>query len=243
MPAMPGSYFMKGELDRCYDGLEDKARDCAGRFNAAIDHIYDWRLLLGPAMPYIRRAMENLRHHLEKVFQLIRTAVEHHVPVVSLIVQSFKWLEDVQGPVNRLIHPKNHLSQQWKGDAGAAYQEKVTAQNEAITAVGTKADQVSKWLMDIAKYNVDYMVRLSKLATDFIGALVGAAIEAATVVEIPFAVDQLATAIGTLVGDALHNLADIANRFMEALSKVRDIISLMSDPKLAQGQWPQAVTG
>ncbi|MEV6237442.1 hypothetical protein [Lentzea sp. NPDC051838] len=242
MPAMPGADFVKARLDRCYDDLENKAVQCADRYNATVDHIFEWRFVLGPALPYVNRAMNNLRANMEKVFQLIRTAVEHHIPVVSLIVQSFKWLEDVQAPVNRLTHQKNHLAQYWKGDAGAAYQDKIPPQNDAIAAIGLKADQVSKWLMDIAKYNVDYMVRLSKLATDFIGAMVGAALEAATVVEIPFAVDALATAIGTLVGDALHNLVDIANRFVEALSKVRDIMSLMSDPKLAQG-WPQAVTG
>lgn len=76
---------------------------------------------------------------------------------------------------------------------------------------------VSKWLMDIARYNVEYMVNLAQMATDFLGALVGAAVEAATVVEIPFTVD--------------------------ALVKVRDLMSQMSDPNFKNGIWPQAVTG
>ena len=50
-----------------------------------------------------------------------------------------------------------------------------------------------------------------------LGALVGAAVEAATVVEIPFTVD--------------------------ALGKVRDLMSQMSDPNFKNGIWPQAVTG
>jgi hypothetical protein len=77
--------------------------------------------------------------------------------------------------------------------------------------------------MDIAKYNIEYMTEPAKMTTGFIGALVTAAIEGATVVGIPFAV--------------------IAKRFAEALSKVRDIMSMMTDLKLPDRQWPQAVNG
>jgi hypothetical protein len=129
------------------------------------------------------------------------------------------------------------------GEAATAYSQRLTAQNDAISAVSTKADSVSKWLMDIAKYNVDYMTELSKMATGFLGALVTAAIEGATVVGIPFAVKDLAGAIGTLVTQQLDNLVGIAKRFVEALSKVRDILSLMTDPKLPNQGWPQAVKG
>lgn len=87
------------------------------------------------------------------------------------------------------------------------------------------------------------MTELSKMATGFLGALVTAAIEGATVVGIPFAVKDLAGAIGTLVTQQLDNLVGIAKRFAEALSKVRDIMSLMTDMKLPDQGWPQAVKG
>ncbi|MET9629036.1 hypothetical protein ABZX92_16395 [Lentzea sp. NPDC006480] len=231
------------DLRTCFDGLEDKARGCADSFNKAVHHINDWRYLLGPAMIVIRPALEKLREYMDKVFKLIRTAVEHQIPVLALIKQSFNWLSEVQQPVNNLVHAKTHLAYEWEGAASTAYQDKVSVQNDAITAVGTKADMVSKWLMDIARYNVEYMVNLAQLATDFLGAFVGAAVEAATVVEIPFAVDALAGAIGDLVGKYLGTLVAIANRFMEALGKVRDLLSQMSDPKFNKGTWPQAVTG
>ncbi|WP_086663851.1 hypothetical protein [Lentzea kentuckyensis] len=231
------------DLNKCFDGLEDKARGCADSFNKAVHHINDWRYLLGPAMLVIRPALDKIREYMDKVFKLIRTAVDHQLPVISLIRQSFAWLREVQQPVNNLVHAKTHLAYEWEGEASQAYQDKVGVQNDAIVTVGTKADMVSKWLMDIAKYNVEYMVNLAQLATDFLGALVGAAVEAATVVEIPFAVDALAGAIGDLVGKYLGMLVAIANRFMEALSKVRDLMSQMSDPKFKNGTWPQAVTG
>lgn len=60
---------------------------------------------------------------------------------------------------------------------------------------------------------------------------------------IPFAVKDLANAIGALVTQQLDNLVGIAKRFAEALSKVRDIMSLMTDMKLPDQGWPQAVKG
>ncbi|MCP2198538.1 hypothetical protein LX90_002212 [Lentzea flava] len=240
---MPGSEEMKGLFDRGFEGLEDKARECGDKFNAAVHHINDWRFVLGPAMLAIRPALDIVRDGLEKLFKLIRTAVEHHFPVVSLIVQSFRWIEDVQRPVVGLTHDASDLVDNWTGEASAKYQRKITSQNEAIAVFATKADSVSKWLMDIAKYNIEYMTELAKMATGFLGALVTAAIEGATVIGIPFAVKDLAGAIGTLVTQALDNLVGIAKRFAEALSKVRDLMSLTAEPKFPNGNWPQAVSG
>ncbi|GGU26567.1 hypothetical protein GCM10010178_18680 [Lentzea flava] len=243
MAPMPGSEEMKGLFDRGFEGLEDKARECGDKFNAAVHHINDWRFVLGPAMLAIRPALDIVRDGLEKLFKLIRTAVEHHFPVVSLIVQSFRWIEDVQRPVVGLTHDASDLVDNWTGEASAKYQRKITSQNEAIAVFATKADSVSKWLMDIAKYNIEYMTELAKMATGFLGALVTAAIEGATVIGIPFAVKDLAGAIGTLVTQALDNLVGIAKRFAEALSKVRDLMSLTAEPKFPNGNWPQAVSG
>lgn len=242
---MSSSGEMVNLFERGFQGLEDKARECADRFNAAVHHINDWRFVLGPTMLAIRPALDTVRDGLEKLFKLISTAVEHHTPVVSLIWQSFDWVEKVQAPVNGLTHQKTatFLANYWEGPAAGAYAERVTAQNEAIAAVATKADGVSKWLMDIAKYNIEYMTELAKMATGFVGALVTAAIEGATVVGIPFAVKDLAGAVGTLVTQALDNLVGIAKRFAEALSKVRDLMSMMTDGKLPGQGWPQAVKG
>ncbi|MBP2471622.1 hypothetical protein JOF53_000494 [Crossiella equi] len=230
-------------LNRSFSSLEDSGQECIDKFNSAIHHINDWRFLLGPAMLLIRPALDEIRTNLQKMLNLIRTAVEHHLPVVSLIVQSFKWLDKIQEPVTGLTHPKNHLSSYWKGEASSAYQSKVTAQDAAVKTVAVKANDISKWLIDIAKYNVEYMTELAKMATGFAGQLVACALEAATVVEIPFAVDKLTGAIGTLVTQAMDNLVGIAKRFVEALSKVRDVVSMMTDDTLPQRSWPQAVLG
>lgn len=100
----------------------------------------------------INPALDAIREALEKMFKLIRTAVEHHMPVVSLIWQSFNWVEKVQQPVHGLGHKQEttHLSVEWTGEAATAYALRYTSQHDAISAVATKADSVSKWLMDIA---------------------------------------------------------------------------------------------
>jgi hypothetical protein len=242
---MSSSGELTNLFERGFQGLEDKARECGQKFNSAVDHINDWRFVLGPAMLVINPALDTVRDAMEKTFKLIRTAVEHHMPVVSLIWQSFNWVEKVQQPMNGLSHQPSdtYLAAHWSGEAATAYSQRLTSQNDAINAVSTKADGVSKWLMDIAKYNVDYMTELSKMVTGFLGALVTAAIEGATVVGIVFSVKDLAGAIGTLVTQALDNLVGIAKRFVEALSKVRDILSMMTDSKLPNQGWPQAVKG
>lgn len=242
---MSSSGEMTNLFERGFQRLEDNARECGQRFNNAIDHINDWRFVLGPAMLVINPALDTVREALDKMFKLIRTAVEHHMPVISLIWQSFNWVEKVQQPMNGLSHQPSdtYLAARWSGEAATAYSQRLTSQNDAISAVSTKADSVSKWLLDIAKSNVDYMTELSKMATGFLGALVTAAIEGATVIGIPFAVKDLAGAIGDLVTQQLDNLVGIAKRFVEALSKVRDILSLMTDTKLPNQGWPQAVKG
>ncbi|GLY48385.1 hypothetical protein [Lentzea sp. NBRC 102530] len=238
-----------GELtnlfERGFQGLEDKARECGDRFNAGVDHINDWRFVLGPAMLVINPALDAIGEAMQKLFKLIRTAVEHHTPVVSLILQSFNWVENVQQPMNGLSHVPGdtYLAARWSGEAAAVYSQKLSAQNDAMNAISTKADGVSKWLMDIAKYNVEYMTELSKMATEFLGALVTAAIEGATVVGIVFSVKDLAGAIGNLVTQSLNNLVGIAKRFVEALSKVRDLLSMTTDKALPNQGWPQAVKG
>lgn len=41
--------------------------------------------------------------------------------------------------------------------------------------------------------------------------------------------------------DGLNLLAEIANRFMETLGRIRDLNSWMNDKALPASRWPQAV--
>lgn len=234
---------MTSLLDHAYQGLEEKVQEIKDNFLAIVQHVRDWKYVLGPALIFIRNALEKIWEWILKMEALVTVAIRHHFPVVSLIIQGFNWLDHVQAPVSGLPHSKSAGIANWEGAASNVYNERVAAQNEAIGAVGAKAGEISKWLIDIAKYNVEYMTKLSGMVTELVGKIVSATIEAATVVEIPFAIDAMADAVGQLATAALDNLIGIAERFVEALSKVRDLKSMMNDPKLPGGQWPQAVTG
>ncbi|MFI6096237.1 hypothetical protein ACIA8G_11815 [Lentzea sp. NPDC051213] len=230
-------------LDRSYDGLEEQLRICTDKFNAAIHHVNEWRNVLYLKMDVIHRFLEMVREALRKLEALAQTAWRHHMPVASLLVQSFNWIRDVHNPVVGFHHPKSNLAHEWEGKAADAYWEKVTAQNEATKAVAHKADEVSKFLMDIATANVTYMTTLVKMATKFAAKFVEVACETVGVLTIPDAIKQLAAGIGALTEEYLGLMAEGAKRIVETCAKLRTLMTLMADTSLPGGQWPQAVTG
>ncbi|WP_326566978.1 hypothetical protein VSH64_34740 [Amycolatopsis rhabdoformis] len=132
----------------------------------------------------------------------------------------------------------------WEGGGATEYRNRAQAQREAVEAIGGqggKADAISAWLITIAKLNVKFMTSLLGMVANFVGKLVEAALEAATVVELPFTVKDLAGAIGGLVTDGINGLGTIANQLMESVGSIRDAKGLMNDPRLPGGLWPQAV--
>lgn len=237
-----------GPLDDLFGKVEAKVKEIIDKYNAAVHHINDWRFVLGPAMIWISDALQKIRDGLDKVMKLVQYAVEHHMPVVSLIVQSFNWQDHVQKDISTMVGsvetPADPNLAYWEGGAASEYGKRAQKQREAVEAIGGqggKADAISSWLINIAKLNVNFMTGLLEMVANFLGALVAAALEGATVVELPFTVKDLAGAIGGLVTDAINRLGAIANQLMETVSSIRDAKGLMVDSRLPGGQWPQAV--
>ncbi|MFD2472825.1 hypothetical protein [Amycolatopsis silviterrae] len=239
-------------LEKAFDTVRRVIKQIIDKFNAAVDHINDWSFAFGPLMETIKIGMDNIKEGLDKVYKLIEYALRHQAPIISLVYQAFRWIDSVQHPLNGVYSQTNPGSTQapsyhneelakWQGDAKTVYDGKVTEQVNAIDAMGTKADSISKWLMDIAQANVRYMSDLAGIADDFLGKIAEAAIDAATVVGIPFAVGNLSSIIGGLVTNGLNLLVEVANRFMETLSRIRDLNSWMNDKALPASRWPQAV--
>ncbi|GGU66761.1 hypothetical protein [Lentzea flava] len=232
------------QLEKSFSGVEQKVEECRQQFQALIDTVNNWRIVLGvPVMWWISQKIKQIREALQKVIQLARTARDHYAPVIGLIVQAFNWIDNVKNPMNGLAHQPGNLPYYWEGTASTAYQAKVATQNEAIGVVATKAGEIGKWLMEIAKYNTEYMTELLGMLTEVAGALVKAVINAGTVVNIPFAVSDVADLVGSLVEKSLTHLVGIINRLVEALSKTLEVRGMMSDIKLPGGKWPQAITG
>lgn len=245
-PSGPDAFT--GPLDTMFGTVEDEIRKIIDKYNAAVGHINDWKYVLGPVMIWISDEVKKLRDALDKVVKLVQYAAEHHMPVVSLIVQSFNWQDHVQKDVAAMVGsvevPADPNLAYWEGAAATEYRNRAKVQRDAVDAIGGeggKADAISKWLMDIAQLNVEFMTGLVKIVADFLGALVSAAIEAATVVEIPAAVMDVSGAVGGIVTAGINRLGEIATRLMQTLDQIRNAKSLMNDPRLPGGQWPQAV--
>src|SRR3954469_5134730 len=88
-PMGPEAYT--GPLDGMFGTIEGEIHKVIDKFNAAVHHVNDWKYVLGPALIWISDALTKVRDGLDKLVKLVQYAVEHHMPVVSLIVQSFSW--------------------------------------------------------------------------------------------------------------------------------------------------------
>ncbi len=237
-----------GPLNELYGKIDGKVQEIIDKYNAAVDHVNDWKYVLGPALIWISDAFKKIRDGMDQIVKLVRYAVEHHMPVVSLIVQSFNWQDHVQKDVSAMVTsvdaPADPNLAYWEGAAANEYRNRAKTQRDAVEAIGGqggKADAISAWLMHIAQLNVEFMTGLVDMVADFLGAVTQAALEGATVVELPFAAQDLAGALGGLVTNAIKRLGDIAKRLMETLTNIRDAKGLMNDSRLPGGQWPQAV--
>jgi hypothetical protein len=245
-PTSPEAYT--GPLDELFGKIDGEVQKIIDKYNSAVHHINDWKYVLGPALIWISDALQKIRDGLDKVVKLVQYAVEHHIPVVSLIVQSFNWQDHVQKDVAAMVTSVDAAADPnlayWEGGAATEYRNRAKTQRDAVEAIGGqggKADAISSWLIKIAQLNVAFMTGLVDMVANFLGAVVTAALESATVVEIPFAVQDLAGAIGGLVTGSINMLAKIANQLMETVGSIRDAHGLMNDPRLPGGQWPQAV--
>ncbi|MGC5033757.1 hypothetical protein [Micromonospora sp. DT229] len=236
-------------FNKAFDQIRTGINSAIESFNQLVDKVNSWKWLLGPAaLWWIKNNLDDVRGGLNSVLDRVDHALEHQLPVLSLINISFRWVTDVKSPVSNLsfvtTEPDNENLAKWTGDAASAYHSKAAKQKAAVDETVVKAEFISQWLFNIAKANVDYAVELAKIVTGLTGKLVQAAAEASTVIDLPWAVSTLAKSIGDLVTAGLNTLLTIGQRFVDALGNVRDIATQVGDhSKLPGGQWPQAVRG
>jgi hypothetical protein len=175
-------------------------------------------------------------------------AIDHQVPVLSLISTSFRWVEQVKTPVSDLslaaVQPASYELANWLGPVASSYSTIAGQQKGAVDDAVAKAEFISQWLFKIAKANVDFAVQLAKTVTSVAGKLTQAAVDATTVIDIPWAIDKLSDSVGKVVEDGLNDMISIATRFVDAVGNARDIAGQVGDhTKLPGGRWPEAVRG
>ncbi len=216
------------------------------RFAAVVRYVYDHRYQFAPVLLLVKKHLAALKAGIDRIVALVKYVVEHHVPVLSLIVQSFRWITQVQTPVSDLSakvkEPRNPDLAYWSGTGASVYQQKIGAQKDAIDAVTKKAAFVSEWLMKIATTNVTYVVKLAQTVVDVGAKFLVVTVEGATIVGIAFAMDRLAEAVEKAIAEGVKHLVGLGEEFMAVVANVRDIVSQVGDHTvLSGGRWPQAV--
>ncbi|MBF9131046.1 hypothetical protein I0C86_19085 [Plantactinospora sp. S1510] len=240
---------LTGPYNEAFQKIQDGIKKAVDGFNSLVQKVNKWSWLLGAAaLLWVKRGLEAVRDALAKAIEKVKYALEHQVPVLSLIINSFRWVNSVKTPVSDLsfaiTEPADQDLPKWTGDAASSYLHKAAQQKGAVDDMVLKAEFISQWLFKIAKSNVDFALELAKLVTGLAGEIIEAAGEAAGVITIPLIVETLSDSVGELVEAGLNRLVDVGSRFVEALGNVRDINGQVGDhTKLPGGRWPEAVRG
>lgn len=240
-------------FNKAFDQIREGIDKAVEAFEKIVNIAMDWKWGLAggtgwAAQWWMKSNLDDIRDALNSVIERVNHAVERQLPVVSLIIASFRWLHDVYTPASELpsgiTDPISDNFWRWTGVAANAYKAEVTKQVSAAKDIVEKSDFISQWLFKVGQGNLDYAVGLAKIVTGIAGDLAQAASEAVTVIDLPWALSTLAGTIGDLVTAGLDNLLDIGVRFVEALGNVRDIVAEVGDhTNFPGGKWPQTVRG
>jgi hypothetical protein len=89
---------------------------------------------------------------------------------------------------------------------------------------------------------VDYVAGLANMVAKIAAGMITTGAEGATVIELPWAADRLASTLSTLLEEGLNALIKYAQNFVGTLGNIRDAASQQGDHTVfTDGQWPQAV--
>lgn len=226
--------------------IEEAIGTVVAKFNAFVKHVHDNRYFLGPALLIIKNHLHALRVGVDKLCKLVQYLFDHQLPIVSLIVQSFHWVNDIHSPMSNLsgqvLEPRRESFRAWSGLARDGYNFRAGEQKAAIDDYTKKADFISKWLMDIVKTNVAFVAQLAGTVAKVAGGMVKASGETVTVVMIPFAAEEIAKLISTLVEEGIKAMVTYAENFVGALANIRDAAAQSGNKSVfTDGKWPVAV--
>ncbi|GAA3769725.1 hypothetical protein GCM10022225_65660 [Plantactinospora mayteni] len=237
-------------IERAVNQIRENITKIVEKVNAGIDNANSGWFWLSPAVKlWITRSIDKLNEALDKILKHAREVLAHYTPVLSLVNISFHWLDAVKKPVSNMSsevqRSANANLAYWEGGTASYYKEEVKPpQKDAVDALAAKAGFISEWLYGIAMSNVTFVTELSTVIGTILGEITAAALESATIINIPWAIDRLAAAVGALVETAVNTLLSIAKRIVEAGENVRKTVSDRVDyGKFPSGAWPQAVKG
>jgi hypothetical protein len=221
----------------------DQLIDAANRFMNYAEYTGGLGML---AAWWIRSNLEDIKKALREIAKLVELIVNHYAPVISLILASLRWLNEVRKPVSELqfetTRSANRNREEWEGKASNEYNRIAEEQKEALADVVGKSEFVSKWLLTIARENVTFAKEMFSIVTKLLKILVKA-LANASLAMVPFAIDDAAELIGVAVEEGLNALAKIAERLVTNIGNARDLVAASGDhSKLSSRKWPDAVT-
>lgn len=236
-------------IETSINQIRDRINEIANRFTAGVENVNrKWLDLPAAVMVRVRELLETIRAAINKVLDIASAVLAHYSPIISMIDISFHWLHAVKRPISNMAGATAKWATpalgSWEGATAVHYKEQVLVfQSGATEALADQAGFMSAWLYEIVQANVDYVTELASVVGTIAGDLAAAAIEAATVVDLPFAIADLAAAVGVYVESSVNNLIGIAGRIIAAGERSRQVVdSLVDERKFTNGLWPQSVT-
>lgn len=233
------------EFNKLIDQLVHWVNDMINGFRRFVEKWADshWRYVLGPAVIAFDRGMKELNEKITKIAQDVQKILDHSTPIVSVIVQGFSWLENAQKPASELQgvvkeHPDPNF-EYWEGAARNTYDRAVDAQHAALGAIKTKADNISSWLLDIAKANIMFVKELGDAFAAIVGEFVAMLVAAETIVGALTAIDEGGKLVEKLVTTAGERLTKVVEMYSEAVGRTREATSIQYDgSEFPYGKWP-----
>lgn len=240
---------LQGSLNSSFENARVAVDKIVTKFGE-IDDETGWEriIVLGPIVAKkIRDRVDDLREVKDKFVEMYDDALPHKLPVLSLIAQSFAWIDNVKTPISNLSPQATTWRDQnlayWSGGAGLDYRtSRAVKQQAALNDVAIKAETISDWLFTIAQRNVDYMLAFAHFAAQVAGNFVQCLIELGSLIAVLESVSTAADLAGDTLTQMLDQLIDVIKQFVEAVGDDREIHSVMGDhTHLQGGRWPQAV--
>lgn len=246
-----------GPFEKFVIEIQDGFHKAEAKFNEIVDNLNSWQIQLALAamgaggialMWMIKNSLKNLLEGLRRLAKFVDTVIQHHTPIVSLIVTSFEWTNRIKGPNSNLslatVQPASDNLYNWSGAARSAYDAKANIMKAAVDEITARSEFMSKWLFTVTKTNVEYVKKLAEIITFLVGKLVDAAAKAGSVIGLPLLGQTIGDAAGGLTEKSLNVLIQMGVNLVTALGDVRDVSGAIQDnTKLPNGSWPQVVRG
>jgi len=245
-----------GLLDKAMKQVEEGYQKAVDGFNqlvAKANQFMRYASIIGGALGdiavwWLRKNLEKLRKAMQQIAEWIKEAIKRHTPVLSLIITAFDWITDVKTPVSdvnfQFKEPASYDFGKWSGQARDVFNKKAQLQQDAVAEIQSRSDFISVWLYKIVTSNVNFAAALADVIAGIVGKIVQAVIDAESVIDIPFAIDTVASLVGGLVTDGIKLLTKEVQRVFEEIGALRDLAAIVGDhSKLPVGKWPEAVRG